>query len=514
MDSISSSPFPLLLALPALLLMASLLYLLKQLLWRSPCTPKKKPNYAPIAATIFHQFWNLHRLLEFQTDLSRKYTTFRSLTPFRDYIFTVDPANVEYILKTNFANYAKGDVSYNIMSDLLGDGIFAVDGEKWSHQRKLASLQFSTKVSRDYSSVVFRSTAIKLASIISNAARSSQMIEIQGLLMKSTLDSIFKVGFGVELDTLSGSNEEGKIFSKAFDDSSAQVMQRYFDVFWKVKRFLCIGSEARMKTSIKLVDDFVYKLIDAKIEQESTQGNVSMEKEDILSRLIIERAKNPGELSYKYLRDIVLNFVIAGRDTTAGTLSWFIYVLCKHPHVQEKVSQEVNEATKIKDEVTIDAFVESLVEESLNKMQYLHASLTETLRLYPAVPLEVKHCFSDDTLPDGFNVKKGDLVSFQPYPMGRMKFLWGEDAEDFKPERWLNGDGVFVPESPFKFTAFQAGPRICLGKDFAYTQMKIFAATLVYFFKFKMWDEMKTVKQRTTLTLQIDGGLYLCAMER
>jgi hypothetical protein len=62
---------------------------------------------------------------------------------------------------------------------------------------------------------------------------------------------------------------------------------------------------------------------------------------------------------------------------------------------------------------------------------------------------------SDDTLPDGYAVKKGDMVNYQPYAMGRMDFLWGADAEEFRPERWLDKDGVFVPESPFKFTAFQ-----------------------------------------------------------
>ena len=70
---------------------------------------------------------------------------------------------------------------------------------------------------------------------------------------------------------------------------------------------------------------------------------------------------------------------------------------------------------------------------------------------------DVKCCFSDDTLPDGYAVKKGDMVNYQPYQMGRMKFLWGVDAEEFRPERWLDDDGVFVPESPFKFTAFQVG---------------------------------------------------------
>ncbi|KAJ8512489.1 hypothetical protein OPV22_002923 [Ensete ventricosum] len=515
MDFLPSFPSPIFPAILAASVMLLALFLLRPLLRRrSSSVHRRKPNYPPVAGTVFHQLLNLRQLADFQTDLSRKYRTFRILTPFCNYVYTVDPANVEHILKTNFANYGKGSFAYDVMCDFFGDGIFAVDDEKWRHQRKLASFEFSTKVLRDSSSVVFRSTAARLAKIISNAASSNELIEIQDLLMKSTLDSICKVGFGVELDTLSGSSDEGRTFAKAFDDASGQILLRFFDVFWKVKRFLNIGSEAKMKKSLKSIDDFVYKLIDTKIEQLSQRETGFMEKEDMLSRFLIEREKNPDDMSYKYLRDIILNFVIAGRDTTAGTLSWFFYMLCKHPKVQEKVAQEVRDATKIKGGVSIDEFVASLTEEALNGMQYLHASLTETLRLYPAVPLDFKHCFSDDTLPDGFDVKKGDLVNYQPYPMGRMQFLWGEDAEDFRPERWLNSDGVFVPESPFKFPAFQAGPRICLGKEFAYRQMKIFAATLLCFFKFKLWEETSTVRYRAMITLQIYGGLHLAALHR
>ncbi|XP_020084747.1 cytochrome P450 704C1-like [Ananas comosus] len=475
---------------------------------------RRKPNYAPIAGTIFHQLLNIHRLVDYHTTISRRHKTFRMLTPSCNYVYTVDPANVEYILKTNFANYGKGELSYSVMRDLLGDGIFAVDGDKWRQQRKIASFEFSAKVLRDFSSVVFRNTAAKLANIVAEFASSYQMMDIQDLFMKSTLDSIFKVGFGVELDTLSGSNEEGRKFAKAFDDSSCQLLRRFLDVSWKVKRFLNIGSEAEMKRNIKLIDDFVYKLIDKKSEQMSKQRGDFMKKEDILSRFLIERERGSDNIEDRYLRDIILNFIIAGRDTTAGTLSWLLYMLCKHPHVQEKVAQEVREAIGIKDNAAMDEFAACLTEEAINQMQYLHASLTETLRLYPAVPLDAKCCFSDDTLPDGFDVKKGDMVNYQPYPMGRMKFLWGEDAEEFRPERWFNEDGVFVTESPFKFAAFQAGPRICLGREFAYRQMKIFAATLLYFFKFKMWDEKKKVGYRTMLTLQIDGGLHLGAFRR
>ena len=84
--------------------------------------------------------------------------------------------------------------------------------------------------------------------------------------MKSTLDSIFKVGFGVELDSMCGSNEEGVNFTRAFDDASALTLWRYVDVFWKIKRFLNIGSEAALKKNVKVVNDFVYKLINKKIE--------------------------------------------------------------------------------------------------------------------------------------------------------------------------------------------------------------------------------------------------------
>ena len=72
-----------------------------------------------------------------------------------------------------------------------------------------------------------------------------------------------------------------------------------------------------------------------------------------------------------------------------------------------------------------------------------------------AVSQDGKLCLSDDTWPDGFSVRKGDIVAYQPYAMGRMTFLWGTDAEDFQPERWLDENGIFCPESPFKFTAFQ-----------------------------------------------------------
>lgn len=89
--------------------------------------------------------------------------------------------------------------------------------------------------------------------------------------MKATLDSIFKVGFGTELNTLSGSNEEGNRFAEAFDDSSALTFYRYFDLFWKLKKLLNIGSEAVLMEKSKVLDQFVYNVIESKKEQISSQ---------------------------------------------------------------------------------------------------------------------------------------------------------------------------------------------------------------------------------------------------
>jgi cytochrome P450 len=214
----------------------------------------------------------------------------------------------------------------------------------------------------------------------------------------------------------------------------------------------------------------------------------------------MESKKGQTTITDKYLRDIILNFMIAGKDTTANTLSWFFYMLCKNPLVEDKIVQEIKDVTCSHESElnNIDEFVSNLTDVIIDKMHYLHAALTETLRLYPVVPvvctfykfaqnheilyilgcccdhmlLVIKFVFiiyfvfnkilfskdgrnaeAPDFLPDGHKLEKGDGVYYLAYAMGRMSSIWGEDAEEFRPERWIN-NGIFQPESPFKFVAF------------------------------------------------------------
>ncbi|KAK8495495.1 hypothetical protein V6N12_032774 [Hibiscus sabdariffa] len=256
-----------------------------------------------------------------------------------------------------------------------GDGNFAVDGDKWRQQRKLASYEFSTRVLRDFSCSVFRKNAAKLVGVVSKLSMSGQLIEFQDLFMKTALESIFKVGFGMDLNCLDGlSNEEATTFSKAFDDANEAVNLRFADPLWKLKRFINIGSEASLKKNIEIVEKFVHNVISTKKELLAVKSD-PIEKEDILSRFLAESEKNPETMSSQYLRDIILNFLIAGKDTTANTLCWFFYILYKNPLIQEKIAQEVIDITCSKpNDANFDEFAAAITDATVDQMHYLHAA--------------------------------------------------------------------------------------------------------------------------------------------
>ncbi|XP_061987248.1 cytochrome P450 704B1 [Populus nigra] len=488
---------------------------------------KRGPKTWPIVGAAIEQFMNYNQMHDWLVKYLSELRTVVVPMPFTTYTYIADPANVEHVLKTNFANYPKGETYHSYMEVLLGDGIFNVDGELWRKQRKTASFEFASRNLRDFSTVVFREYSLKLSSILSQASFHNQEVEMQGLLMRMTLDSICKVGFGVEIGTLTPSLPDNR-FAQAFDTANIIVTLRFIDPLWKVKKFLNVGSEALLDKSIKIVDDFTYSMIrkrKAEIEEARGTGKNNKMKHDILSRFI-ELGEDPeSNLTDKSLRDVVLNFVIAGRDTTATTLSWAIYMVMTHNHVAEKLYSELKffEEDRAKEENVklhqintedpesfsrrVMQFAGFLTYDSLGRLYYLHAVITETLRLYPAVPQDPKGILEDDVLPDGTKVKAGGMVTYVPYSMGRMEYNWGPDAASFKPERWLK-DGFFQNASPFKFTAFQAGPRICLGKDSAYLQMKMALALLCRFFSFSLVPN-HSVDYRMMTTLSMAHGLKL-----
>lgn len=335
--------------------------------------------------------------------------------------------------------------------------------------------------------------------------------------MRFTLDSIFKVTFDYDVGTLQPGLPNIP-FAQAFEITNEITSSRLINPIWKLNRALKIGSERVLLQSAKDVDEFIYGVIEAKkAEMANSKTDLLSGKSDLFSRFMrLEEDDSDIQFTDKNFRDTLLNFIIAGRDTTAVSLSWFVYRMAQNPEMTARLQQELRDFDTVRNwkqqpegdeglRRRVLGFAELLTFDNLVKLQYLHACILETLRLHPAVPLDPKHAINDDILPDGTQIKKGSLIYYTPYAMGRMPALWGPDAMEFKPQRWFV-DGVVQTEQPFKFTAFQAGPRICLGKDSAMLQLRMVLALLYRFFTFQI-VEGTDIRYRQMATLLLANGL-------
>ncbi|KAJ8509534.1 hypothetical protein ON010_g18753 [Phytophthora cinnamomi] len=195
----------------------------------------------------------------------------------------------------------------------------------------------------------------------------------------------------------------------------------------------------------------------------------------------------------------------AGRDSTTAALSWFFYTLTQHPEAEAKIHQEL--ASKVPD--LVNGIISSPSMAQANELVYLEAVVKEALRLNPAVPSNIREALHDVVLCDGTAIKAGETVSWSSYSMGRMAHVWGPDVKEFKPERWIDATtGKLIAVSPFKFTLFNAGPRVCLGAKLAMMEVKITAASVLSKYHLTVVPGQK-ITYRLGLTLAMKDGFMV-----
>nr|ATG29955.1 CYP94D82 [Taxus chinensis] len=486
------------------------------------CPEYNGPTIYPIIGNIFEFFINRHRFLEWATDAASRIpsNTFRIQRPGVSGFYTCNPANVEHILRTHFDNYPKGQRFTYLLHDFLGRGIFNVDGELWKMQRKAASYEFKTNSLRNFVvETVQWEIRNRLMPLLCNAAQIGDCIDLQNVFHGFAFDNICRVAFGVDPLHLRPSLS----LAQAFDDATHISSGRFFYTLphlWKLKRFFNVGSEKRLREAILVVDEFVMGIIRSR-RSENEEGRV---REDLLSRFMAAVMANPelviagcdgeGTMADKtdvFLRDMVVSFMMAGRDTTSTALTWFFWLLSSRPSVEEAIRLEISQVLKARKEEEEEEIVLFSFEE-LKSMHYLQAALSESMRLCPPVPVDTKIAASDDVLPDGNVVRKGCFVSYGIYSMGRMESIWGSDCLEFKPERWLR-NGEFVGENSYRYPVFQAGPRICLGKEMSFIQMKSIAASIIHRFSVTVKTEY-VPKYTISITLRMKGGLPVVISRR
>ena len=361
-------------------------------------------------------------------------------------VITRDPRNVEHMLKHNFSNYPKGAFFNSITHELLGAGIFNADGESWVMQRKTASQMFTANRFKNHIWRVVRKNCNKVIKLLHEHEGVS--VDMFNVLNRFTLDSIGEIGFGASIGSLENSESP---FLKSFDEAQRVLFWRFVIPGWRLLRFLRLGQERGAENHFKVLKSYSMSIITDLADKLDTEAG------DSFVGLFM---KDDPSLSREFLSDMVLNFLIAGRDTTAQAMSWCLFLLMTCSRVQEKVRSEICQV--LGDGGDLDY-------EKLSRFQYLEAVLKESLRLYPSVPLDSKFVANADTLPDGTYVPRGTALIYMSYAMGRSQEIWGADASEFRPERWLEMKGV---KSPYENPVFHAGPRECLGKRLAMLEMK------------------------------------------
>ena len=372
-------------------------------------------------------------------------------------------------------------------------------------QRKVSSGIFTGKNFQTFFTTVFQEHGEKVVHRIAQGssgargadASKSTPVDISSLFYKFTLDSIGRIAFGVDLNTL----EKGQVdFADKFDAIQELSLERTTGLMHSIfgQKLLYFGRiEREIRECATVLDDFARGVIEQRRKEDSLDGF-----NDILSRFMAADRKDGGKSNDAFLRDVVMSFCVAGRDTTAVLLSWMFWLIAKDEAIQAELLKEIDGVLK--------EAQPNYENTSAKAMPYLNGFIHEVLRLYPPVPVDSKSCVNETVMPDGTVVPATCTVNYDPYAMGRLEELW-EDPLNIKPHRW---DGVKA--SQYKFPVFQAGPRICLGQTMALVETRILTCMLLQSFTFQLVDGQDiTYKMSVTLAMKSNlGGLHLYASKR
>ncbi|KAI3462002.1 hypothetical protein Pfo_018665 [Paulownia fortunei] len=415
-----------------------------------------------------------------------------------DIIATADPANVHFIMSANFTNFPKGS-EFKKIFDVLGDGIFNSDSDMWSSQRKHARVLITHERFRRFLiKTSWEKVEQGLIPVLEHVSKQGLVIDLQDLFQRFTFDTTCILVTGFDPGCLSVEFPDVP-FSKAMDEAEEAIFMRHClpESLWKLEKFLGIGHEKKLTRAWTVLDNVIGKYVSMKREEIGKSNKCNQDDEeglDLLTSYINGDESTGLDCNDKFLRDTILNFMIAGRDTTSSALTWFMWLVSTHPEVEKKIREELNSVVPDKEAEKWRLFQ---VDE-LRNLVYLHGALCESLRLYPPVP---------------FQHKAPMKVLFSMYAMGRMDYIWGKDSKEFKPERWITERGTIKYEPSYKFLAFNAGPRTCLGKEVAFTQLKSVAAAIVHNYQVEV-VEGHPVTPNVSVILYMKHGLKVRVTKR
>ncbi|KAI0693638.1 cytochrom P450 [Cytidiella melzeri] len=411
--------------------------------------------------------------------------TYRISILWQDPMVTTEPAFVKAMLATDFDNYEKGSAVREQMRSLLGTGVFVADGDLWKFHRNISRPFFSKERISHFD--VFDRHATQVIKLIKKRMQEGHAVDFQDLVARFTLDSATEFLFGKDLmsleaplpypstsglaDTQSNADHPANRFARSFLRAQELSSRRSSLTYaWPLWEFWRNKVDEHIETMDEFIEPLLQEAMSKKRHNKGSESSITPQDETMLQHLV-----NSTD-DYKVIRDETVNILLAGRDTTAITLTMCIYNLSQHPDVLRRLREEVLSAVG----------TGRPTYEDIKEMKYLRAFIDEVLRLYPPVPFNSRFTKNDTVWPSPtpggkpLFIPGNTRVFYNTFIIHRRKDLWGPDALEFDPDRFLDERlAKYVTPNPFIFLPFNAGPRICLGQQFAYNEISFMLIRLL-----------------------------------
>ncbi|KAI1073389.1 cytochrome P450 [Whalleya microplaca] len=457
----------------------------------------------PIAANPFPLPWSIGRKYEvykaslrgdlFEDHFHRKYSkhgnTHAIVSPITKRlkgINTVEPANFQTVLATRFHDYKRPEWRALAAQPMLLPGLFTTDGPVWAHWRAMVKPQFTRrKFDRNVANSDRHMNLLFRALGEPGADGWTHDVDLMDHMYRLTMDTATQFLFGVSAETQTAALvRAGKIpanthvkslldgFDEKFLEAGSYVGHRIklSNMYWAYD-----GIEFRRacRELYKMVSAYI-----ADIRERCATRNCDTKGGDDSHENVIEAMEANGA-SQEDMVQQTMHLLVAGMDTSAGALGWTFSMLAAHPDVYAKLRQAI-----IAKFGTERNRLELFTLETLKSCDYLQWVIQETLRLFPAGPINVRVAIRDTVLPVGGGpdgkgpvaVRKGARVQLGTYYTHRRRDLWGDDANEFRPERWRGR------RKGWDWTPFSGGPQICIGQGYSMTQVSYAIARIVMHF--------------------------------
>ncbi len=378
-------------------------------------------------------------------------------------ILTEDPDFIQYVLKDNHTNYQKSELSTKTAARLFGNGLLFSNGQFWLKQRRLIQPGFhQSKIQGLYGIII--NTARNIISGIPSGENIDIYSQMHRLSFSVLIHSLFDINLSAQ--TISD-------LSQGFTDLQDFLLKDVNEPLRKLF-YTFSGADRMVIRKSKKIKDILKEIIARRKVDGGTHN-------DLLDMLLNTRYEDTGAvMTEEQIIDEIHVLLFAGHETTANTLSWLLYLLATHPEVLKKLISAIENV--------------NIFESPQN--EYINAVISEAMRLYPAAWMTERVSIKDDAF-DGFRFPKGTIVIPFFYGLHRNKKYWGHSS-DFDPERFIFSD----PSKSKKvknFFPFGAGPRMCIGNNFAMAEMAFILHEFLSNFEISPTDEIPEMWPLITL---------------